>query len=216
LPRGTTLVTAIYSGFGSYAGSTNSFNQVVTNHPPTATVMTVGRTAGASVTIALSDLATHWTDADGDVVELTAINLTTTNGVTLALINTTTNNDGSYVITNNAFIGYTNSLDVNDQFSYTISDGFGGTSTGIVNIINPFVPGTQITGPVNGGPAILNFFGVPGDNYITQRATNLVSAVWVNISTNTAAPNGAFNVTDDFSDLGGTPASAFYRLVWTP
>jgi fibronectin type 3 domain-containing protein len=218
LPRGTNLITAFYSGFGSYAGSTNSFNQIVTNHPPTATVMTVNATAGENLGIALSDLATNWTDADGDTVELTAINFTTTNGVTLTLINTTTNNDGSYVITNNAFIGYTNSLNVNDQFSYTISDGFGGTNTGIVNIIaNPFVSGTQITAPINGGSASLNFFGIPGYNYVTQRATNLAPAIiWVNISTNTAAPNGAFNVIDNFSDLGGTPASAFYRLIWTP
>ena len=121
-------------------------NQIVTNHPPTATVMTVSLAAGGNVEIALSDLATNWSDVDGDTVELTAIDSTTTNGVTLALINTTTNNDGSYVITNNAFISYTNNLDVNDQFSYTISDGFGGTNTGIVNIIvNPFVSGAQIT-----------------------------------------------------------------------
>jgi fibronectin type 3 domain-containing protein len=218
LPRGTTLVTAIYSGFGSYAGSTNSFNQIVTNHPPAATVMLVGRTSGENVEFVLSDLASNWTDADGDTVKLTAINPTTTNGVTLTLINTTTNNDGSYVITNNAFIGYTNNLNVNDQLSYAISDGAGGTNTGIVNIVvNPFVAGTQITAPtIVGGSANLNFFGIPGYNYITQRATNLAPAIWMNISTNTPATNGMFNVTDNFSDLGATPASAYYRLIWTP
>ncbi len=218
LPRGTNLITAIYSGGDSYAGSTNSMNQIVTNHPPTATVMTVSLAAGGNVEIALSDLATNWSDVDGDTVELTAIDSTTTNGVTLALINTTTNNDGSYVITNNAFISYTNNLDVNDQFSYTISDGFGGTNTGIVNIIvNPFVSSAQITAPaVGGGSASLTFSGIPGYDYITQRSTNLASAVWVNVSTNTAATNGVVNMTDDFNDLGGTPASAYYRFIWIP
>jgi hypothetical protein len=38
----------------------------------------------------------------------------------------------------------------------------------------------------------------------------------VNISTNTAATNGMVNVTDNFNDLGGTPTSAYYRLIWIP
>jgi hypothetical protein len=38
--------------------------------------------AGENVEIALSDLATNWTDVDGDTVEVIAINSTTTNGVT--------------------------------------------------------------------------------------------------------------------------------------
>jgi hypothetical protein len=218
LPRGTNLIVAAYAGDNNYYGSTNSLWQVVTNHPPVAAPMTVTRTPGLNALIALSDLATNWSDVDGDTVELTSLDLLTTNGVNLTLLNTTTNSDGSYVITNTAYIGYTNSLNVNDQFTYTIADGYGGTNTGIVNIVvSPFVTGAQISAPtISGGTASLTFYGIPGFTYITQRATNLVSAVWVNISTNTAVTNGVFGVTDDFNDLGGPPTSAYYRLSWTP
>jgi hypothetical protein len=36
------------------------------------------------------------------------------------------------------------------------------------------------------------------------------------IATNTVSSSGVINVTDTFSDLGGPPASAYYRLGWSP
>jgi hypothetical protein len=60
-------------------------------------------------------------------------------------------------------------------------------------------------------------YGIPGYNYILERATNLAPAVWISVSTNTAATNGVISAEDAFSDLGGTaPASAYYRLKWQP
>ncbi len=184
---------------------------------PEASVMTVIYTAGLPAVIALSDLATNWSDLDGDTVELTAISLTTTNGVALFPINLTTNLDGSYVITNTAFLGYNNSNNVNDQFSYSISDGFGGTNIGYVNLVVVLsVTGTNsIVGIGTGNPTTLTAYGIPGYTYITERATNLAPAVWVDIATNTAATNGVINATDTFWDLGGhPPGSAFYQLKW--
>ena len=92
LPRGTNTITAQYAGDSNYIGSTNDLagGQVVTNHPPVAAPMTVTRTAGTVLTIALADVATNWSDADGDTVTLSGINLVTTNGVTLFPINLTT------------------------------------------------------------------------------------------------------------------------------
>ena len=82
--------------------------------------------AGLRLLIAKSDLTNYWTDADGSTVTLTGINLVTTNHVNL--------------ITNGTYIIYTNSPNVNDQFSYGISDGQGGTNTGVINVVvNPFV-----------------------------------------------------------------------------
>lgn len=218
LPRGTNLITAVYSGDSNYLGATNSLLQVVTNHPPIATQMTVTRTAGLNLLISLPDLATNWSDVDGDNVKLTGLNLVTTNGVNSTLLNTSTNADGSYVITNSAYIGYTNNPGVNDQFSYTISDGQGGTNMGLINIvINPFTTGQQ-TGimTISNGVANLTFFAVPGYSYITERTTNLAPAVWVDISTNAAAANGVINVNDNFGDLGAPPQLAYYRLKWRP
>ena len=219
LARGTNVITVVYGGDGNYLAATNLFNEVVTNHAPAASVMTVTITAGMGGEIALTDLATNWTDADGDMVELTAVNLTTTNGVPVYPIDLTTNLDGSYVINNLAYLGYTNPLNLADQISYSIGDGFGGTNIGYINIvIQSSVTGTNsITAIAVGNPNSVTAYGVPGFSYVTERSTNLMAGAWVEISTNVAATNGVINVTDPFSDLGSNaPAAAFYRLLWHP
>ena len=63
--------------------------------------------------IAVADLATNWSDADGDTVSLAGIGVST-NGVTV------TNNAGTLV--------YFDTNNVDDQFVCTISDGWGGTN----------------------------------------------------------------------------------------
>ena len=220
LPRGTNTITVAYLGDANYIGSTNTLNQIVTNHPPVAGAMTVTRTAGLWLLISLSNLATNWSDADGDLVELTGVNLQSTNGVNLVAVNWTTNLDGSIGTTNaGACIGYTNSPNVNDQISYGISDGWGGTNIGYINIVlQSSVAGTNsITGITLGGTNVVSAFGIPGYDYILERATNLAAAVWIDISTNPAATNGVINAADTFWDLGGVaPSSAFYQLKWQP
>ena len=217
LARGVQLITVVYGGDGNYLAGTNTFNQTVTNHPPVAGLMIASRTAGLFLELSLSDLATNWTDADGDPVSLTAINLTTTNGVSLFPIGLATNLDGSYITTNGAFLGYVPGADVADRISYSISDGQGGTNIGYINIVvvSPDAGTNSITGLTGGNPNGLTAYGVPGFNYITERSTNLTD--WVEISTNTAATNGVINVIDAFSDLGSNaPSAAYYRLLWQP
>ena len=217
LARGTNAITVVYGGDGNYLAATNLFNEVVTNHAPVAGLMTVTITAGMGGEIALTDLATNWTDVDGDTVELMGINLATTNGTSLFPIDLMTNLDGSLVITNLSYLGYTNPSNVADQISYSIGDGFGGTNVGYINIvIQSSVTGTNsITGITGGNPNGLTAYGVPGFSYVTERSTNLTD--WVEISTNTAATNGVISVTDPFSDLGGNaPPAAYYRLLWHP
>jgi hypothetical protein len=136
LPRGTNLITAIYSGDSHYPPATNSIYQVVTNHPPVAAEMTLTRVANQNLKIPLTFLANNWTDADGDPIKLTAVNLLTTNGVALTPVNTITNGDGSFLITSAAYLDYPNNLTVNDRFSYSISDGLGGTNIGYVKIVS--------------------------------------------------------------------------------
>jgi len=153
------------------------------------------------VKIALANLATNWTDADGDTVTLTGINLTTTNGVTLS--------------TNSAYILYPNGPNVADQFSYTIGDGQGGSAIGVVNItVAANASGQAQSIMVTGSTAVLSFAGIPGYTYNVDRSTNLIS--WTTIETTNAPGTGLFNYTDDFSDLGGPPSSAYYRLTWVP
>ncbi len=220
LPRGTNVITVAYLGDGNYFGSTNSLNQIVTNHPPVARMMTVTRMAGLRLLIPLFNLSTNWNDVDGDTVELTSVNMQSTNGVNLVALNWIANADGSIATTNaNAYIGYTNSPNVNDQITYAIADGYGGTNIGCINVvIQTSVTGTNsITGITTGNTNVVSAYGIPGYNYILERSTNLSPAVWIDISTNTAATNGVINAADTFWDLGGVPPpSAFYQLKWEP
>ncbi len=222
LPRGTNFITVAYLGDGNYIGNTTNLNQIVTNHPPVANVTAVMRTAGLALIIKLSDIATNWSDVDGDTVELTSVTMQSTNGVNLFPLNWSTNLDGSIVTTNaHAYIGYINSQNVNDQISYGISDGFGGTNIGYVNIVIPgSVTGTNsITAYNFTSPAsnTVTAYGIPYFSYILERSTNLFSSVWVDVQTNQAAPNGVINMVDLFMDLGGVkPSPAFYQLKWQP
>ena len=92
--------------------------------------------------------------------------------------------------------------------------------TAILNGTEPQVAGAglnSITQIIVGRPTTLTANGIPGNSYITERATNLLHPLWVNISTNLAATNGLITILDDFNDLGGTPpAASFYRLQWQP
>jgi len=222
LPRGTNIITAQYAGDGNYLGSTNTLNQYVTNHPPVAAVMTVVGTKGVDLAIALSDVATNWTDADGDPISLTRVTLTTTNGLVLSASNWVYQTNGSLVsiVTTNSWsnIFYPGGPSVADQISYSINDGQGGTNIGYINIVvdtNPVVGTNSIASYnfTNGVPFTLTAYGVIGQTYIAQRSTNLTS--WVNIATNVVNTNGVINVSDSFIDLGSNaPSPLFYRLMW--
>ncbi len=85
------------------------------------------------------------------------------------------------------------------------------TVTGSVNSVT----GT-VTGVINpaGNSAITSFSGTPGHLFSVQRSTDLLS--WTMILTTNAPASGLFICTDNFSDLGGPPPYAFYRLRWTP
>ena len=225
---GNNLITAIYFGTTnliaqSYPGSQNSITQVTTSTPPSTVRLTLTRLFGQSVKLALSDLATNWSDVNGVPMTLTSISQNSTNGRPLFAINFTPNSDGSYVITNTSFIGYLNPSNVNDQFSYGVRDSYGGTNIGYVNVLVSRVSGStspmfgQAAGilPAPSKPVLLNFLGHPGYSYNVQRSTNLVT--WSTIWTTNAPPAGPFSYPDSFADLGGhAPSSAYYRLSWNP
>ena len=217
LQRGTNLITVAYLGDGNYFGSTNTLDQIVTNHPPVATNLTVYRTAGQNLHVNLTNLAAQWNDADGDVINLTgmaaqsannAINLKAlgwTNGVS---ITTNAANFGP------AFIGYTNGLSSPDLFTYTISDNYGGTNTGTVYVIvdtSALFTGQSTGIAYNNTAPTLHFYGVPGFTYCVQRSPDLTPNSWVDISTNAATTlQPVITITDTNNP------SAFYRLRWQP
>ena len=104
------------------------------------------------------------------------------------------------------------SPDTDDSFTYTVSDGRGGSATGTVYLTtdNSAIFGQQSPQlSVDGsGNVLVKFYGVPGYTYIIQRSPDLSS--WTDISTNAATTaNPVISITD-------TPGSsqAYYRLKW--
>jgi subtilase family serine protease len=203
LPRGTNLITAVYSGDANDLPATNTLAQIVTNHPPTAAAAFYTCTAGFPLTIVVANLATNWNDVDGDTISLVAVSVST-NGVTV------TNNGVTLV--------YFNTNVVADQFVCTISDGFGGTNFQTVNITvtpppNPTPNITRVSGNPDGS-FTLDFAGASGYTYILETTTDLFSsASWQPIATNTLGTNGVWQ----FNDTSAASFSQrFYRLMLAP
>jgi hypothetical protein len=68
-----------------------------------------------------------------------------------------------------------------------------------------------------GGNATVVLSGVEGLKYSVQRATNVTFTLGIsNFPAATAPAGGNVSATDDFSDLGVAPDSAFYRLQYVP
>jgi hypothetical protein len=199
LPHGTNIMTAEYSGDANYLPSTNNLSQIV-NTPPVANTDTYTNIATLMLKIPIASLTNNDTDADGDTVTFTGLNLTTTNGMTL--------------ITNSTYIFYTNSAAVADKFTYTVSDGHGGTAEGEVRIvILTSVTGQMKTPTISGNSVILSFVGRPDWSYSVERSTNNW-VEWITIWTTNAPGSGLFEYTDVLDDP--PPASAYYRLRWNP
>jgi subtilase family serine protease len=203
LPRGTNFITAIYSGDANDLPATNTLAQIVTNHPPSAAAAFYTATAGFPLNISVADLATNWSDIDGDTISLVAASVST-NGVNV------TNNAATLV--------YLNTNIVADQFVCTIRDSFGGTNfqTVNINVLPPPDPTPNITG-VSGNPDgsfTLNLAGASGYTYILETTTDLFSSViWQPIATNTLGTNGVWQ----FNDTSATNfAQRFYRLMLAP
>jgi hypothetical protein len=204
-----TLPSAVHANAGNYSvvvsngsGSVTSSVAVLTytgNVAPVANPASAVRPAGFLLKIAVTSLSTNWSDADGDVVALTAT-ISSTNSATVSY-------DADYVY-------YSNPNNVADQINYTIGDGQGGTAAGVINITvstNP-IAGTPQSINVVGSSATLNLAGIPTYQYEVQRSTNLVD--WVTVLITNAPSNGLFQFTDTFTDFGGVPpVTAFYRTA---
>jgi endonuclease/exonuclease/phosphatase family metal-dependent hydrolase len=170
----------------------------INNYPPVAGDDTFRRAANRSLKIAIPDLLTNDSDPDHDLVAVTGIGLVSTNGVPLA--------------TNSAFVFYTNNLNVADRFSYTISDGHGGSATGVVSITISIAAGTNNFAGftlLGTGSNQIVLAGVPGYQYVLQWASNLTTSPWFDLSTNTVGTNGLWSVTD----VNITNGTRFYRSV---
>lgn len=188
------------------------------NEAPTAETVTVTRQPGVPVKIRLTDLATYWSDPDGDTTALLSVDASSANGV-------------SVIVTATHLIYDAGSADPNsaDQFDYQIEDdpppGMTAlTATGTVLIevntgggVTLNIVSSELDGD---GNSQLTFAGIPNQTYLIQRTTSLESpATWTTLTNpDTGTPyfvagaNGRFSFTD--LDSGDYPAR-FYRS-WTP
>ncbi len=193
LPRGTNLITVIYSGDAADLAASNLLAQIVTNHPPVGATVTYTYGAGTVLSIALTNLAAQWSDVDGDTVSLAAISQST-NGVTV------TNMAGT--------LTYANPNNVNDQFTCTITDGWGGTNYQTVNL-TAILPSISNIASNPDGSLTLQFTGSPGNTYVLEATSTLSPGNWQPVSTNTLNVTGTlnFNLTPDTN-----ATQSFYRL----
>jgi autotransporter-associated beta strand protein len=207
-----TIASAKRSDGGNYtvvvsngSGSVTSLVATLTytgNVAPVANPSTYSRPAGYPLNIPIvGNLATYWSDADGDPVALTGA-ISSTNAATVRY-------DSSNIY-------YTNANNLIDQINYTVGDGQATTSGVIIVLVGP-PPTNSIAGTaVNGdGSVTLSFVGVPSYTYLVEATLDLTPpAVWTPVSTNTA---GNITGTWQFTDTGATNyTQRFYRSVYRP
>jgi hypothetical protein len=201
LPAGSHVVSAEYYGDSNCLGSTISLSpDQLVDAAPVAGRDVLETFENNSVTVTAASLLANDTDPDGDSLSLTSVSSTSAQGGTVSL-------SGSIV----SYTPPTNYAGA-DSFTYTVSDTFGATATGTVNVTVHGNNGTSVT--INMLPdnsQQLNCTGaVPGRSYLLQAAFDLIAGPWTNISTNVAGLDGAFLFID--ADAPNHPAR-FYRTA---
>ncbi len=204
LPRGTNIITAIYSGDSRYFGTTNTLSQVVTNHPPVTQAITLGSQSGTPVTLNITSGKYAPTDVDGDLLLVSAIQ--------------NPSSQGGVVTTDGTNITYTaaGNFTGTDTFTYVVSDGFGGIVTNTVTASVAANGGgfNLLSGPVDNhdGTATISYLGIPGYHYALETTPSLTLPVtWTPVITNTANTNGQLNFTFDTSAGQG-----YFRTRYVP
>lgn len=193
-------------------GSTNTDDpETLASADPTVTALNVnpvartdtlvrGRNGAAKIRVA--DVLVNDMDEDGDSLTVSAVNSPTANNASLTL-------DGGWLL-------YESPLGFNgaDAFTYTVSDGNGGTAAGTVNVsVAP--DGTDptqnvISATVSGTDVIVRFAGIPGRTYRIETSTLVPPITWTPhpAGPQVAGANGLFELVDQ-----SPPSPRFYRAV---
>ena len=167
------------------------------NQPPVANPDYYSQLSGRPLAIPIADVLANDNDPNGDPVFFDSVGATTTNGLPLTT-------DGTFI-----FVP-TNSIA--DSFAYTITDSHGDPAVGMVQLgIWAGVPAEMLACTVSTN-ATVTFACVPWYSYVVQRATDANFAGPLRVWMLTAPMDGLIQVVDDFSDLGGEPPQAFYRM----
>jgi len=182
---------------------------LVANTAPVAVNDAVGTLQNRPVSMAATKLTFNDTDADGDALAVTAVSATSTNG-------------GSVVLSS-GMITYTPlpALAGQDRFTYTVSDGRGGTAQGTVVVTvdsTNNLSANVVFGPViEGMEFVVRFAGYPGEEYTIESADTLTSPVPWQKKVNKIAPTdntAGFGIgVFEFRENKGAATQRFYRTV---
>jgi subtilisin-like proprotein convertase family protein len=181
-------------------GTTTSAVAVVTvNRLPVAQNNGGATIQGQALMIQVGKLLANDSDPDGDPLTVISVTATSTNGGSVVL--------GGGKVTYTplpSFVG-------TDRYSYTISDGRGGTATADVEVLVlsgslPSLNQIALIPTPNG--FLIRFAGIPGYSYQIQRAST-VTGPWSTITTQTAPLHGIIQ----YEDVNPPPGTGFYRTV---
>ncbi len=190
-----------FSGIDTSDPQTFTITVNAVNDNPTAVTDTIVRYPSQPVRVKVSVLLSNDTDVENDTLSLTAVSTALPAGATVT-------QDGTWVYYSPP-VGSTSA----GSFTYTISDGHGGTANGLVNvnIIVDNATAQNITKieTLGDGSKRLTFGGIPGRTYRVQSTDNITPATWVDRATVVADAQGKFQFTDPIP----LPPTRFYRSV---
>jgi len=200
LSHGLHTVVAEYAGDTNFAGTTNALaqNQVI-DTPPVAGNLTIQRNPLLSVKVKLSTLLANASDADSDTLNLTVSSISASNATVTVI--------GGWVFYTPS-AGFTNA----DAFTYTVTDGHGGSATGTVTVAIQVenAPSQNLTiTDLGNGSFLINGNGIVGYTYDLQFSDTMSPFTWQELGSVTTDSTGKFTHTDT---SGST--TRFYRTVY--
>ena len=179
-------------------GSVTSVVATLTvNRVPVARDFTAATLQNRPLTIATAKLVARASDPDGDPLTVSAVSPASTNGGGVTL-------SGSGV-TYTPVSGFAGS----DSFTYTLSDGRGGTATASVLVsvqADTSASPNMLPLMTTASGTLIRFGGIVGRTYSVQRAT-AVSGPWETLGTVTIGSSGL----GSFEDTNPPAGNAFYR-----
>jgi hypothetical protein len=192
-------VTATCVTSNDWTGTNGTF-RLIANRPPVAPPVNAATVQNQPLSIPAEKLLVTATDPDGDPLTLSGVSGTSTNGGSVSF--------AGGVVTYTPVIGFIGA----DRFTYTVSDGRGGSVTAFVLV--QVRSADQTSGnmlppvPIPGGYQI-RFFGVPARTYTLQRAP-AVGGPWLTLAAVVVGTNGL----GTFADTNAPPTGAFYRTTY--
>jgi subtilisin-like proprotein convertase family protein len=204
LSHGTHTVSATYSGDGNFTGSSASLSpNMLINRAPVAGADSIARFATQGVKVRLSTLLSNDSDADGDALSI-SVSSASANGGTITV-------SGDWLFYTPAE-GFTAA----DSFTYTLTDGHGGSAVGTVTVAiqNNTDTGVSLVAiDLGNGTFRINGSGIPGRVYHLQSTDSLTVVNWQDIAgaTVTADASGAFTYVDV---LPAGVTQRYYRAVY--